>query len=80
MQNAWNPRILASERFEASIFPKNIHFFATLLEHVGKELQLPGPKTPRAIKTSGCRLESTPTGSRTSVQTLKESAELLDRS
>eukprot|EP00931_Biecheleriopsis_adriatica_P124009 TRINITY_DN99089_c0_g1_i1.p1 TRINITY_DN99089_c0_g1~~TRINITY_DN99089_c0_g1_i1.p1 ORF type:complete len:240 (+),score=32.65 TRINITY_DN99089_c0_g1_i1:58-720(+) len=25
----------------ASIFPKNIHFFATLLEHVGSELKLP---------------------------------------
>jgi len=25
----------------ASIFPKNIHFFATLLEHVAKELKLP---------------------------------------
>ena len=24
---------------EASIFPKNIHFFATLLEHVSKELE-----------------------------------------
>ncbi|CAK8987381.1 Hypothetical protein SCF082_LOCUS946 [Durusdinium trenchii] len=25
----------------ASIFPKNIHFFATLLEHVGQQLQVP---------------------------------------
>ncbi|CAE8736800.1 unnamed protein product [Polarella glacialis] len=25
----------------ASIFPKNIHFFSTLLDHVGQELQLP---------------------------------------
>merc|ERR1712228_365853 len=25
----------------ASIFPKNIHFFATLLEHVSEELKLP---------------------------------------
>merc|ERR1719213_386092 len=25
----------------ASIFPKNIHFFATLLDHVGNELELP---------------------------------------
>mmetsp|Transcript_118932 Transcript_118932/g.205623 ORF Transcript_118932/g.205623 Transcript_118932/m.205623 type:complete len:142 (+) Transcript_118932:1-426(+) len=25
----------------ASIFPKNIHFFATLIDHVGTELKLP---------------------------------------
>lgn len=40
----------STKAFEASIFPKNIHFFATLLEHVGKELQPPGPKNHQKLK------------------------------